>query len=436
MKEKTRLEPGLLNTYRLLSWVLVVISTFQAVSMVLRMGMANMDIHPLWSFPFGHILILILLYWPAARQKTGKYFVPLLVVLASVGGILSTYLTALIRFHPEVTISILIEGAQNLTIPFEIYEFNIVMASWQLIPLLFIPLIMVAWQYNFKAVVGFVAASTLLDVTILLTILNGNEVIISFIGVIGVLLTRILTFLVVGFLVSRMMAAQRQQHRELRRVNQQLLGYTMTLEQLSTTRERNRLARELHDILAHTLSGLAVQLGAVKALWQRDQSGAEIKLDEAILATRSGLNETRRALQSLRAAPLEDLGLFLAVKELAKTAASRCGASLILNLPDTPVEIPPNISQAFYRAAQEALENIVRHSEAGQITLTLMHTGETLTLKITDDGVGFDPEGIERETYGLRGLQERADLISGRFSIISKPGQGTTILFSAGVQAV
>jgi signal transduction histidine kinase len=247
------------------------------------------------------------------------------------------------------------------------------------------------------------------------------------------MMTRTLTFLVVGFLVSRMMAAQRQQRRELQHANQQLLGYTITLEQLTTSRERNRLARELHDTLAHTLSGLAVQLGAIKALWKRDEPEAQNKLDDAISTARSGLNETRRALQSLRAEPLEDLGLGLAIKELAKSASARCGASVTLEMPELSDKLPPNISQAFYRAAQETLENIVRHSEATHVTLMMTYANEVLTLQITDDGIGFNPEDIESDTYGLRGLQERAELIGGRCVIDSRPGQSTTITFSAGV---
>lgn len=434
MKGDFQLEPGLLRTYRLLSWVLVVISLFQMVSIYLHMGVVDMTINPLWIFPFGNFLILGLLYWPSARKKTGPYFVPILIVLATIEGIFRTYLTAMIRFDPSVSISILIEGVQNLTIPFEAYEISLIIASWQLIPLLFIPLIMVAWQYNFKSVIGYVIGSTLLELTIFLTFFDGNSVFLFVISILGVLATRTFTFLVVGFLVSRMMSAQREQQRELQQAHQQLLGYTMTLEQLATTRERNRLARELHDTIAHTLSALAVQLGAIKALWNKENSSAEEKLDDAIQTTRSGLNETRRALQALRASPLEDLGLCLAVRDLAKTAAARSGASITIEIPEIPVEISPEISQAFYRAAQESFENILRHSEAKHITLVMAYQSGELTLQVSDDGIGFDPAHLESDTYGLQGLKERAELINGRCVIDSQPGKGTTIIFSAGVK--
>jgi signal transduction histidine kinase len=433
MNTKTDLKPGLINTYRLLSWVLVGISIFQVFSHLVRIPLSDMAIHPVWILPYGNILILCLLYWPWAMKSAGKYFVPLLVVLATLGSILRTYLISMIRIAPTVTISILIGGTQDLLVPVEMYELNLIMASWQLIPLLFIPLIMVAWQYDFKAVVAFIFGATLLDTLIYLSFLSGSGTVVSMISMAGVWSTRTLTFLVVGFLVSRMMAAQRQQQNELKQANQELLGYTMTLEQLTTTRERNRLARELHDTLAHTLSSLSVQLNAVQSLWEKDKHAAQQGLNTAIFTTRSGLDETRRALKALRTAPLEDLGLCLAINEMAQSAADRCGAALSIQIPEIPFEIPPNQSQAFYRAAQEALENIVRHSEAAHITLRLTNTEDILTLKIVDDGVGFDPQRIPSDTYGLRGLRERAALIGGVCIIDSHPGQGTSILFRAGV---
>ena len=433
MNTQSELKPGLINTYRLLSWVLVGISLFLVLSYLVRMQITDLAIHPLWFLPYSNILILCLLYWPWPMKKAGKFFIPLLVTLATLGSILHIYLISMSQIDPTVTISILIGGPQDLLVPLEMYELNLIIASWQLIPLLFIPLIMVAWQYHFKAVIIYIIGVSLLDGMIYSSFLSSRFTFFSIISTAGVWSTRTLTFLVVGFLVSRMMAAQRQQQNELKQANQELLGYTMTLEQLTTTRERNRLARELHDTLAHTLSSLSVQLNAVNSQWDKDRQAAEQGLNKAISTTRNGLDETRRALKALRTAPLEDLGLCLAIKEMAQSAAERCNAMLTLNIPDISIEIPPNQSQAFYRAAQEALENIIRHSQATHITLTINHTADALSLEIIDNGVGFDPQKIPSETYGLRGLKERASLIGGECQIISQPGQGTTILFRAGV---
>jgi len=432
MKEKSQLEPGLLRTYRLLTWVLTGTSILQTTSLYFRTSVSNQQISPVWIFPLGNILILILLYWPWFRKKTGQFFFPSLIALATINGILQTYLTSMMRFSPDVTISILVESAQSLTIPLEVYEISMVMASWQLVPILFIPLIMVAWQYNFKAVVTYVAASAALDLIVHFFMLGGNESLFSIVGGSAALISRSLTFLIVGFLVSRMNHAQRMQQEELVQANRRLLGYAMTMEQLTTTRERNRLARELHDTLAHTLSGLAVQLGAIKALWGKHETAAREKLDDAIVVTRSGLDETRRALKSLRASPLEDLGLCLAVQELAKTAAERCEAKLSVSMHDIPIEIPPDTSQAFYRAAQEALENIVRHAEAKHISIRFEYKERKLALQVEDDGIAFNTQDLSKDTYGLQGLHERADLIGGGCEVNSQPGKGTSIRFTSG----
>jgi signal transduction histidine kinase len=433
MKQKTSLEPGFLRTFRTLSWVLMGISVVQTASIFIRNGSETLVIHPVWFIPFGTFLMLGLMYWPRAIRKAGRFFVPLLVVIATVDGILRTYLTSFLRFNPDINISILVEGNANLTIPFEFTEFSLILASWQLIPLLFVPLIMVAWQYHFKAVVIYVISATLLDIAVFLSILD-EQVFLSIISVTGILIVRTFTFLVVGFLVTQMMNAQRKQRQTLKDANQKLLGFSTTLERLTTSRERNRLARELHDTLAHTLSGLAVQLEAIKALWQKDNPKAKKGLDEAINTTRLGLNETRRALKALRAEPLEDLGLVLALSEIAHAAASRCGAELEIKLPEMPLELIPSISQAFYRAAQEILENIVRHAEAKHILVKLETKQHNLLLTIQDDGVGFDPGTIDVDAYGLQGLEERAALINGFCHIESQKGQGTIIQFGAGGQ--
>ena len=375
MKENSGIEPGLLGTYRMLSAVLFGLSAILAFSIYQRIGYSNLPIKPIWTLPIGNLISFGLLYWPWFRKKTGKFFIPIVVTLTTVSNILTTYAIALNRSIPELNISIQVTGPQVITLPFQVQELSLIVSSWQLFPLLLIPLVMVAWQYNFRAVLGYIFGSTLLDLAAFLYILHQYNVFISAFSIIVVLMTRVFTFLVAGYLITQIMAAQRQQQEELREANQHLLGYTVTLEQLTTSRERNRLARELHDTVAHTLSGLSVQLSAIKTLWKKDPDNAEEKLDEAIQATRDGLNETRRSLQALRASPLEDLGLGLALQDLARSSAERCGATVRIEMPETSLELPPSISQAFYRAGQEMLENIARHAEATEIHLSLVLEG-------------------------------------------------------------
>ena len=189
----------------------------------------------------------------------------------------------------------------------------------------------------------------------------------------GSIVARTTTFMVSGWLVGRLMTGQRKQRQAMKEANRKLTHHAATLEQLTTTRERNRLARELHDTLAHTLSAVAVQLEAANVLWSTKPEQAHARLQKSIEVTRSGLTETRRVLQDLRASPLEDLGLALAVRNLAESTASRSGLKLDLHIADRLGSVPPDIEQAVYRIAQEALVNVISHANARNLTVQLGH---------------------------------------------------------------
>jgi signal transduction histidine kinase len=197
---------------------------------------------------------------------------------------------------------------------------------------------------------------------------------------------------------------------------------------LTVSRERNRVARELHDTLAHTLSGVAVQLEAVDSLWTSDRKQAHNLLGHALRATRDGLTETRNAIQSLRAAPLTDLGLVRALQDFAETTAGRAGFQIDLDLPKTIDGLPLEVEQCFYRIGQEAIENIARHAQAKHVEVKLRGNASELCLQVIDDGIGFDPQASESDRhFGVQGMRERAQLIHAALEITSCPGQGTRL---------
>jgi len=205
-------------------------------------------------------------------------------------------------------------------------------------------------------------------------------------------------------------------------------GYAATLEQLTTSRERNRLARELHDTLAHSLSAMAVQLEAADALWDSAPDEAHARLARSLDTTRDGLAETRRALQALRASPLDDLGLGLAIRALGESAAARNRLAVEVQTPEIDERLSPAIEQCVYRVAQEALENVTRHAAAQRVTVTLAAQGSRVILTVADDGQGFDADAaLAEDRFGLRGMRERAELVGGAFQVTSAPGQGTTV---------
>ncbi len=244
-------------------------------------------------------------------------------------------------------------------------------------------------------------------------------------------LIQMVSFFLVGYFVSTLMRRLREQNVSLEQANAQLVHYATTLEQLAVSRERNRLARELHDTLAHTLSALSVQLETAKAYFDVDLGTAKELMEKSLQATRSGLIETRGALRALRANPLEDVGLLGALRKMAEESASKAKFKLHLFLPDQVEELSPEVEQTVYRVAQESVANVVQHAGARNLTLKLAVEEDRLVLEVSDDGRGFDVEkGEESGHFGLIGLRERAQLVGGRLMIESRLGQNTTVKLS------
>jgi signal transduction histidine kinase len=289
---------------------------------------------------------------------------------------------------------------------------------------------LVSWQYSFREVVVYCLFTAFLD--FLLVRLNNPDFYLAHQTYNRLIFIRTLSFLIAGAIISRIVTQMRRQRVALQLANQRLANYAVTLEQLTLSRERNRLARELHDTLAHTLSGLAVQLEGIKSLWSSDSQRAYAMLENSLSATRVGLTETRHAIHALRSAPLEALGFELALQELAHSTAERGGFECRFEdgfeKADQTLKLSQNAEQCLYRAAQEALDNIVRHAQANQVILRLESQDGITILTIRDDGVGFDPDqGVADGHFGLRGLCERAELAGGQVTIESQPGLGTTV---------
>jgi len=403
MKKNEPLEPGLLRIFRiflLIQFGLIALFAF------IHMHLGELKGCPYCILGVAAVGITLLLLYLATRRLQGsRFFLPL-------GLIFSIFISLLIQ---NELIQSFIDPAKYSS------DEN----AWLTFLFLFFPLVLVAWQYNFQAVVSFCLLSAGLEV---LMLHFGNYAWFHQLSYQRSLTIRTIVFLAAGLVISLIMKRQREQRQELLAANQQLRHYAATLEQLAVTQERNRMARELHDTLAHTLSGLAVQLEAVRSLWQSEPEKSHAMLEDSLLTTRNGLTESRHAIQALRASPLEDLGLILALRNLAESAASRTGAALNLELPANLEKLSPDIEQSLFRVAQEALENVVRHAEAKSINVRLTQEAHRLTLSIRDDGQGFDPEKVDNQKHlGLMGLWERVELFGGNLQIKSKPGQGTLI---------
>lgn len=394
------LEPGLLSIFRFFT-------TLRLVLTVVVVGGNFDDDNVYATLNLVEVLLLaVYLWWPKLRERMGASYLPVAIALATIGPVVGQYFEFLTEFDKS--------GVEIVT------------ETWQLTLVLFIPLILVGWQYHFRMVFFYCLGVALLDSALtLLSIQSGNpHTSILF----EIILIRSLMYLLVGYIIAHLVASQREQRRDLAKANAKLLQYTTTLEQLATSRERNRLARELHDTLAHRLSGTAIQLEAAKIVWQDNPEQAQDLVEQSSVSIRSGMEETRRALQALRASPLDDLGLTIALRFLAESAAEQTGANLNWHEHEPMEQMSPAIEQAVYRIAQETLENMIKHANAKQLSVKFETIPGKVMLQIIDDGCGFDLEQVDEQYhFGLKGIRERAQMMGATLTIQSLPGEGTTI---------
>lgn len=294
--------------------------------------------------------------------------------------------------------------------------------------LLIFPLIVTAWQYSFPIVFLFFVVLGFLDP--LLIVLVNESFTPEIYGAFNASLVRILALGAVGFMITELRDIQRQERRALEDANRKLEDYARASERLAASRERNRIARDLHDTLAHTLSGLAIQLEAMGTVVGEDDEVLKDMITKAHTNVRNGLQETRRALKDLRASPLDDMGLCLALERLTDDAGARDNVIVEAHLPKEIPDWSKNMEEGVYRIAQEALENIVRHARASAATLSLDGDEDSLQLTVTDNGRGFDSKnGREEGRYGIKGMEERAFSLGGSLTVDSATGKGTTVRF-------
>jgi signal transduction histidine kinase len=209
--------------------------------------------------------------------------------------------------------------------------------------------------------------------------------------------------------------------------NVQLREQALAMEQLATARERNRLARDLHDTLAHSLAGLVVQLQAIDTLFKAEPEAARSELAKARQIAQEGLEETRHAIQDLRVNPIEDLGLARALERAAIDFGDRAGVQVELHISDPQASISNEAAAQVYFIAKEALSNIERHADARCVEVTLTRSNGQVLLKVSDDGRGFDESLVAEERFGLQGMYERAEMIGAQLSVGSTVGQGTVV---------
>ncbi|MCB0177049.1 MAG: PAS domain-containing protein [Anaerolineae bacterium] len=197
-------------------------------------------------------------------------------------------------------------------------------------------------------------------------------------------------------------------------------------QKAAVNEERHRLARDLHDAVTQTLFSASLIAEALPDAWERDPAKGRYGLTELRQLTRSALAEMRTLLLELRPASLTEKPLADSLKHLSEAMLRRFKIPFELIIEGDSL-LPPDLQVAVYRIAQEALNNIVKHADADQVSINLNCRPNRVELAIRDDGRGFNPETVPPDHLGLSIMRERAEAVDAVLTINSRAGQGTAI---------
>ncbi|MEH1969606.1 CHASE2 domain-containing protein [Nostoc sp.] len=200
-------------------------------------------------------------------------------------------------------------------------------------------------------------------------------------------------------------------------------------EEASILDERNRMAREIHDILAQAFTGILLHIGAAMELIIKKPDKAEAHMETVDELARTGLAEARRSVTALRPKLLEEGNLFDALKRLTNQMKLSTNTQLTCEIIGATYPLPPNVENHLLRIGQEALTNAIKYAHATQINVELICEESQCLLRIKDNGQGFTIDQVSvNKGFGLLGMSERVEQIGGELVIQSHPGQGTEIV--------
>ncbi|MEM9954525.1 MAG: sensor histidine kinase [Chloroflexota bacterium] len=412
-KMKTFYEPGIIRVFQFFTLLQVVVGFLNVL--------IGIQVNPnprLYSAV--HAFALLILFFGLCsgwlRRTLGKIFLPTMLILFIIEPLVSriavNYASIYLQISTELNERVLSQIAVS-TIT------------------LLIPLIITAWQYSMNAVFLYCTSISALFIALYRlfeTQHHDNTILLQLI------VFQFVTYMIVGVLINQLMREQRHQKQMLQQANENLLDYAATLEKLGIVRERNRLARELHDTLAHTQSAVIIQMEGIEALWEKNPQRAHKMFQQSLQAMRTGLQETRRALEALRATSLEDMGLRIALRNLLQSVEERASFELSYQLADDLENLPVSIENAVFRVIQEALTNVIRHAQATSVDVKLENKAGVLKLSVDDNGIGFSVDQVEtQQHFGISGMREHAREIQADFVLKSSPGSGTAIVLCVGV---
>jgi signal transduction histidine kinase len=386
----------------LISAVIIAGMGFSLVSQLLLMALGPMAV------------VLMLLLLPIFRRLFGQYY----LAAALLFDLTSTSLRAMpLVFNSDRIITVLGFSAPHVQ---QWLDVSLIEPFLMIL----VPLVLMAWAYGRKGALWASALASVLHIGEGMWAMQGDFWTVPYMLREAV---RVVLLCVVPLIVSVLANRERRHIDDLQAAHDRLQRYAAAVEQLTASRERNRLARDLHDTLAHSLAALTVQLQALRTLLIHDPVRAEGALDEAIAVAQRGLQESRQAIQALRVDPVETLGLATAIETELRTFEGRTGIHGELRLAGQEDVLTAEESQVLWRIVEEALANIERHAAADHVTVRLGLGADRVDLEIADNGVGFDADAVPEDRFGLLGMRERAAMIGAELDVSSAPGAGTHV---------
>jgi signal transduction histidine kinase len=222
---------------------------------------------------------------------------------------------------------------------------------------------------------------------------------------------------------TQLLAQSRSMQEQLRHLSRQVLQ--------AQEDERKRISRELHDVIAQTLTGINVRLAALKKGAGRNLADFDRDLELTQKLVEDSVNIVHQFARELRPAVLDDLGLIPALHSFLKHFTEQTGVRTHLTAFAGVEQLEAARRTILYRVAQEALTNVSRHALASHVEVTIEQRTDGICMKIKDNGKSFSVERVlnakGRKRLGLLGMRERLEMVGGRFEIASAAGQGTTV---------
>jgi signal transduction histidine kinase len=222
---------------------------------------------------------------------------------------------------------------------------------------------------------------------------------------------------------SQLLEKSENLQEQLRRLSRQVLS--------AQEEERKEISRELHDVIAQTLTGINIRLATLKKEAATNTKGLDRNIARTQRLVEKSVDIVHRFARELRPAVLDDLGLIPALHSFLKNFTARTGVRTHLTAFAGVEQIETSRRTVLFRIAQEALTNVARHANASRVELKIQKVADGIAMKVWDNGKSFAVDSVMNgngsKRLGLLGMRERLEMVGGRFEVASAPGKGTTI---------